>query len=477
MAADYFSLFERRAHCSVLVEEKLYVWGGVTTEHIYPAAPSPGDDDSDSESDSDDSPGPSSPTLVKLRKLLPDPKDNFMDVFDTVDRLWRHYPTMGNIPPPDYGSTMRAVGRFIFLFGAYEGLNFSSDLYRFSVDSFEWVKIEPATVTRPLRSARVGMVDHQQLRLCLFGGVCSRPSEDERKDRSYLEYHEIASSNKAWGWSNEYCEFDIKQGQWEVIETQNSPPPCGGVAFVRFDTHRAISFGGRVGADLSSAFFVLDLSSKVWSDPISPPGEDVPWPIPRTFHTLTCLLDPDDVEQGGNSASQKILLLWGKSRTQAPSEFADEVWILESGHSDSCFHESVKWTRVRLPLFPRSWHTAVPRYRPHSTMLYVLGGNTPATDDPICMVKPFQRKQRGDFRNLEWGPPLLQTVCLNTIVSTTQGHIQEVCKILPESLALLLRDHVRKQGYFPILRIQAFVSRDEAPVNDGSENTQFMTGL
>jgi hypothetical protein len=93
------------------------------------------------------------------------------------------------------------------------------------------------------------------------------------------------------------------------------------------------------------------------------------------------------------------------------------------------------------------------------------------------MVKPFQRKQRGDFRNLEWGPPLLQTVCLNTIVSTTQGHIQEVCKILPESLALLLRDHVRKQGYFPILRIQAFVSRDEAPVNDGSENTQFMTGL
>ena len=49
------------------------------------------------------------------------------------------------------------------------------------------------------------------------------------------------------------------------MDVRNPPPPCGGAAFVQFDSHRAISFGGRVGENLSNAFFILDLSTKVYA--------------------------------------------------------------------------------------------------------------------------------------------------------------------------------------------------------------------
>ena len=210
MAANYFALHERRAHCCTLIGDKLYVWGGVTTEHIYPPENEEEEDDDDSESD--DSDGPSSPALVKLRKLLPDPKDNFVDVFDTATRLWWHYTTTGDVPPGDYGSSLCPwENQFIFLFGAYNGLNFSSTLYRLNVETFEWTKIEPNTPTLPLPSARVGMVDYHQ-HLCVFGGVCARPPDERRKVNPSLLYEETARGNKPWGWSNEYCEFNVAKG-------------------------------------------------------------------------------------------------------------------------------------------------------------------------------------------------------------------------------------------------------------------------
>ena len=55
--------------------------------------------------------------------------------------------------------------------------------------------------------------------------------------------------------------YDV--GEWQIVDVQNPPPPCGGAAFVRFDPHRAIAFGGRVEGDLSNAFFILNLSTKV----------------------------------------------------------------------------------------------------------------------------------------------------------------------------------------------------------------------
>ena len=54
------------------------------------------------------------------------------------------------------------------------------------------------------------------------------------------------------------------------------------------------------------------------------------WPPKLTFHTVTCLLNPDVINKclvpGRPPLTQKVLIAWGKDRNQAISK---SMWLLE----------------------------------------------------------------------------------------------------------------------------------------------------
>lgn len=54
------------------------------------------------------------------------------------------------------------------------------------------------------------------------------------------------------------------------------------------------------------------------------------WPGKLTFHTATCLVNPDEVGNeiwtGGPRLTQKVLILWGKDDEE---HITSDMWILE----------------------------------------------------------------------------------------------------------------------------------------------------
>lgn len=68
------------------------------------------------------------------------------------------------------------------------------------------------------------------------------------------------------------------------------------------------------------------------------------WPPKLTFHTATCLVNPDAVNKsfvpGGSLLTQKLLVVWGKDADQSIS---NDMWLLEIDVNDC---SSLKWKKV-----------------------------------------------------------------------------------------------------------------------------------
>ena len=68
------------------------------------------------------------------------------------------------------------------------------------------------------------------------------------------------------------------------------------------------------------------------------------WPPKLTFHTATCLVNPDVVNKslvpGGPLLTQKLLVVWGKDADQSIS---NDMWLLEIDVND---YSSLKWKKV-----------------------------------------------------------------------------------------------------------------------------------
>ena len=70
------------------------------------------------------------------------------------------------------------------------------------------------------------------------------------------------------------------------------------------------------------------------------------WPPRLTFHTATCLVNPDMVDKcltpGTPPLTQKLLIAWGKDDEQSISS---DVWLLEiNGHDCG----SIRWKKVKF---------------------------------------------------------------------------------------------------------------------------------
>ena len=70
------------------------------------------------------------------------------------------------------------------------------------------------------------------------------------------------------------------------------------------------------------------------------------WPGKLTFHTATCLVNPDEVGNnvwtGGPRLTQKVLILWGKDDEE---HITSDIWILEIDGENT---EDFTWRKVNM---------------------------------------------------------------------------------------------------------------------------------
>jgi hypothetical protein len=318
---NHLSLFERRAQSSVLFQDRLYFWGGivVVTEHL------PDDSSSEEDSDEDDTPFPTvqgiPPGVLRVRKNLPLTKKKLIDVYDIKEKLWYQYATTGEVPPSDYGAAMCELGGYIYLFGGYNDLHFSSDLYCLDPAAMSWKKKRTADVV-PSPVYRTSLVGYQgQNCLIAFGGVCERIPGERLRDNN-AEYSEYTISPHPYGSNNEYHVYDVTEGCWKIPQVIGRPGPRCGHSMVVVDKYRAAMFGGILGESAFSELYILDMETNTFHQIRNPNSPDKPWPLPRTFHPMCSLTAIDN--DGDSDVCAQLFVLWGRD---TKTTVADEAGI------------------------------------------------------------------------------------------------------------------------------------------------------
>ena len=204
----------RNGGCGAIFENKLYVWGGNTSD-IYPVQ------DSDSNSDNDDSEEEEEDKEVSIPVTLPrlNDKNHPFDGLDLTTNKWFRQPTSGEYPTLGLSSSLSVhhPSRTIILFSGFKDLQFDNEVYKVSPDrKWVWEKVEAMSV-KPTERYLTGVIIHND-RMCVFGGVgrASReigdPPQPQDPGAKYLAYVED-EIERDYGWTNEYLEFDINTSE------------------------------------------------------------------------------------------------------------------------------------------------------------------------------------------------------------------------------------------------------------------------
>ena len=176
---------KRNAGCGIIFEDKLFVWGGEM-----------------------DIKG-----KVGGCRYLPATESNAFDVWDSEKHMWSHQPTWGDVPDLGLGSSLTSYSRWLYLYGGlkeYEENIFAGEIYRISMKTFKWEKIQvPVTAIKPSPRYTMGVIlyDHK---LCMFGGVGPEIVKDQDPGAKWVEA--VNRDKGSFGWNNEYYEFDLTNG-------------------------------------------------------------------------------------------------------------------------------------------------------------------------------------------------------------------------------------------------------------------------
>ena len=291
----------RNGGCGAIFENKLYVWGGETTDKYCPYKDlqlSPSDSDSEategSDSDSEEKSGAPAldPNFVIKRDVnlprLNDPHHPF-DVLDLSTRLWSKQPTSGDFPNLGIGSSLNAYPptHSLYLYSGWKDGEFDSEIYKVVVDEWKWEILEPATSVKPSPRYLTGVVVHGS-HMSVFGGVGKEivPGQDPgAKYEVYINNGVV----RYYGWNNEYYEFDFDSrkithtlslsdlvdyfmmlylhllGEWTAPlgREAHRPDPIGTFAFTKFDPQRAIMFGGSGPKGRLNEVYIFNLDNRV----------------------------------------------------------------------------------------------------------------------------------------------------------------------------------------------------------------------
>lgn len=394
----------RNGGCAAVVGDKVYIWGGQTEDII------------EGEREKQDLPR-------SFDDLHP------FDVFHISTRTWTRQQTHNQSSGNDTINTVPSLGlgsslvydldrHYLYLYGGWNRRRFSSDLYALSLDNFQWKIISPKPNVRPSNRYNTELIIHEN-RLCMFGGVSSDILKNGQKHDPGGEWIN-AAPDRAYGWNNEYYEFDLDTDCWycPLQQEANRPPPLAGHRLTKFDDKRAVLFGGKTVTGLTNDVWILDLERRDWSGPYNKSMPDEPWPRPARFFTLTPLLSPDKLKNNPQ-LNQKLVMLWGKAlyppNTQDKDEECNrETWIME------VVGDGIKWTEIKVEEKARAWHVAI-SYHPLSSFteceIVVFGGNK------HYKGQTGARLAVSDTCILKFGVKSLQSLCLNKAANLSSQEI------------------------------------------------------
>lgn len=202
----------RNAGCGEIVDGKLYVWGGETTD-IKRIEPDSESSDEWSSSDESQDEEPKVPLEIRVIVSLPrkdDPKHPF-DVYNLATCTWSRQATSGDVPALGNGSTLNfhPKSRALYLFGGWNDSRFDAEVYMIPLDTWIWERVRPSSKVKPSQRYLVGALIHED-RLCIIGGTGVPIIAGQDPGATYTPRVESQVTFE-FGWNNEYYEFDINK--------------------------------------------------------------------------------------------------------------------------------------------------------------------------------------------------------------------------------------------------------------------------
>ena len=160
----------RRGHCSALVEEKFYVWGGRTKKF-----------------------------LERKSELA-----SSVHGFNQFLELWAENESSGVPPLGLYTGACASAGHHVYVYGGYDGSHDQGSLHQLDTRSWTWEQLSSAG---PMRKVGCGMVAHDS-KLVLFGGY-GYPSGPTQTGAEFVKDSKYTSGVR---WTNELHLFDLNKG-------------------------------------------------------------------------------------------------------------------------------------------------------------------------------------------------------------------------------------------------------------------------
>lgn len=187
MEGCFYEPSKRYLHCSALVGERWYTYGGKL-----------------------ENPHGQNPSVV--------------EEFDPTQKVWKQHQTFGETPPGYIGSAAASIRSKFYVFGGLNEKDYFNSLHELDVKNFEWSKLEPRNVDGvcPIPKIGAGMVSFDNRFLVIYGG--------RGVSRFHVQKHAlyVRSSGCADGdlvWTNELLCFNIDTSKFSIITTTTTTDP------------------------------------------------------------------------------------------------------------------------------------------------------------------------------------------------------------------------------------------------------------
>ncbi|XP_069772489.1 kelch domain-containing protein 1 isoform X6 [Narcine bancroftii] len=276
------------------------------------------------------SPGEHKPTYENNEVYLPNDE---IWVYEIESGIWQRQPMKGDLPRPMSGSCAACLNGVMYIFGGYDDLGYSNELYSVNLqvknDVFTWKKICNYEGSPPTPRDKLSCWVHKD-KLIYFGGYgCKKINElNDSFDVNEASWEE----EMFWGWNYDIHVFDPNMNIWyQPIIKGISPRPRAAHACATLG-NKGYLFGGRILETRINDLHCLDLDTWTWSGEITVKGIR---PQGRSWHTLTSVTDDQLFLFGGLSAESQPL---------------SDAWIYSVGISEWRQLEHCPKNRPRLCL-------------------------------------------------------------------------------------------------------------------------------
>jgi len=143
--------------------------------------------------------------LVYLWGGLGDTEPETVFVYRYGTETWTRQPTKGPHPPAGLsngGCTMS--GKFIFLYGGYDGRSCHKDLYQLNTHNWRWRKVSDGGAGGPGEKTGCRMISYRYSLLIVGGKYDKKPKRH-------------AGSSYEYGWTNEVHSYNLSTGKNRII--------------------------------------------------------------------------------------------------------------------------------------------------------------------------------------------------------------------------------------------------------------------